>query len=241
MHSELQGRRDDALAETIRTTDIDVAICEVGDEPSECSGVETDLVARADDLVELPATLFDEACELVAVHDVLRSRGTDDQRHIDRQGQILEEGAQRGDAHSGADQRDAIGWTRMWVNAPYGPSIATRVPGLSGDGAALITQTLDGDPEVRRLRERGERVGVRVPPELLREEPPLEELTARDGEAIETTARTDDREHTRCLLADRGNRSWWRRLRPIGCTTRKTMTTPAVKTQIAIQTALVSG
>src|ERR1039458_5695402 len=74
-----------------------------------------------------------------------------------------------------------------------------------GDGATLVAQPLDRHSEVRRLREGGEGVGVRVPPELLREEPPLKELTARDGKAVEATARTDDRVHTRRLFADCGN------------------------------------
>src|ERR1700722_10066094 len=85
------------------------------------------------------------------------------------------------------------------VRAFDGNACAGPQPGSS---QALVTETLDRDPEIRRSRQSGERVRMSVPPEIPREKAPLEELTTRDGEAIELPTRADQREDSRCLLAD---------------------------------------
>src|SRR5664280_1412664 len=75
-YSEPQGRGDDAFAEAVWSTDIEVALSEVWNESSQSLRVDEDLVARANDLVELAAALCDEARELVAMHNALLGRGT---------------------------------------------------------------------------------------------------------------------------------------------------------------------
>src|ERR1019366_344503 len=71
LHSYLQCRGDGALAEGIRTTDVEVAVCEIGYESSQSPRIETDVKARADDLMELASTVCDERSDFVTMHNVL--------------------------------------------------------------------------------------------------------------------------------------------------------------------------
>jgi len=70
------------------------------------------------------------------------------------------------------------------------------------DRAALITERLHRQTDVRRPGQRGQRVGMGVPPKLASEKAPLEELSARHRQAINSPSRTDDRVHPGCFRAD---------------------------------------
>ena len=107
-HSEFQRGGDHALAEAIGPTDIDITGRELRNQSSQGAGIEANLVARADDLVELTTTLLDEGGHFVAVDELVGGRGPDDDGHVDRGRQVLEEGTQWGDADPGPDQHDAI-------------------------------------------------------------------------------------------------------------------------------------
>ena len=131
-------------------------------------------------------------------------RCPDDERDVDRCGQVLEEGAEGGDAHARPDQRHSVIGAHVMREGAVGAFDRHAGPGLEcPDRPALVAEPLDGHPEVGRLGEGGQGVGVGVPPQLLGEEPPPEELAARDGQAIEPSPRADDREDPRRLLAHR--------------------------------------
>src|SRR5208282_253236 len=111
--------------------------------------------------------------------------------------------AQRGNAHSGADQRDAIIGARMAGERSVGP--------LDGDAgtrpepthrAALVAEPLDGHTDIGRLWQRGQRVRVRLPPQVPGEEAPEEELASRNRQAIQPPTLADDRDHAWRLFAD---------------------------------------
>ena len=76
----------DPLAEALRSADIDVAPVEIGHELSKRTGIEGDLVARADDLVKLPTPLRDKAATSSRWTMSLRSRGAHDDGDVDRSG-----------------------------------------------------------------------------------------------------------------------------------------------------------
>src|ERR1019366_3145774 len=63
MHTELARLGDNALAEAFRPTDVDVATRDVWHQPLEGAGVESDFVARSDDLVELTPTMIDKGSD----------------------------------------------------------------------------------------------------------------------------------------------------------------------------------
>lgn len=60
----------------------------------------------------------------------------------------------------------------------------------TGEGAAVVAEGPDSDPRERRRRERGERGGVRLPPQVPLEEAPLEVLAALAESAPTPTSRT---------------------------------------------------
>ncbi len=64
----------------------------------------------------------------------------------------------------------------------------------AGHSSALVADSLDGYPDVWRLRQRGEGVRMRVPPQIPDEEAPEEELTAGYGKTVEVPAIADDGE-----------------------------------------------
>ena len=82
MYSELLRRHHDPLAKPFRTTDVDVAARDVWFESLEHTGIEADLFARADNLVEPTTSLLDEVNDLVAVDDLLRRGRSNNDRDI---------------------------------------------------------------------------------------------------------------------------------------------------------------
>ena len=71
-----------------------------------------------------------------------------------------------------------------------------------GQGAALVTQPLDGHPDVGGPGQGRQGVRVGVPPQLPGQEAPLEELAPGDGEVGDPPARADHRHHPGGLLDD---------------------------------------
>ena len=153
--------------------------------------------------MKLTATLLDEGGNLVTMDDVFWCRCPDDDRNLYRFGQVLEQGAKWSDTDPRTDQSHAFERACVSGECAIGPLDEDGCPGLElGNRAALIAEPLDGHPEVRGPRECGERIRVCVPPELSRQEAPLEELASGYREPTKVSTRAGDREDPGCLLLD---------------------------------------
>ena len=166
---------------------------------------QTDLRARSQHLVVPASSLLDEVDELVTVDDLVGGCGPHDDDHIDSRREILEEGPERSDAHPSSDQHHPIAVTGVPGEAAVRPFDEDPCAWLQvGEGAALIAESLHGDPDEGGLGKGGQGVRMGVPPKLPGHEPPLEELPTRDGEPGDLPTRADDRDHPRSLLDDCG-------------------------------------
>ena len=72
----------------------------------------------------------------------------------------------------------------------------------AGRRPALVAEPLDGDPDVGRPGQGGQRVRVPLPPQLPGEEMPQEELAARYGQPVQVPSPADHRDDPRRLGAD---------------------------------------
>src|SRR5215469_1394787 len=181
--------------ETRRPADVDVTRDDVGHEVAQVSCTQADLVPRPDKLVQAAAALLDQGGNLVSVHQPGRRGRADDHRDVRLLRQVLEQRAQRRDTHAGPDEQHAICQPRV-----VGEGSVRPLDGDGGTGSELghevasIAGRLDRDPEVWRARQRREREGVRLPPEVPGEKPPLEELPAGYGQLVKVLALADDRD-----------------------------------------------
>src|SRR5258708_13038966 len=154
--------------------------------------------------MEPTAALPYQSTDLVTVDEILDGRCPDDDHHMDPAGQVLQQRAQRGDPYSGTNQRDAIRHADMARERSVGSLDGHAGSGLElTNGTALVAEPLDGHPDMGGPGQRGQRVRVRLPPEVSGEEAPEEELAPGYRQAIEPPTPADDREHARCVLGDR--------------------------------------
>jgi hypothetical protein len=103
----------------------------------------------------------------------------------------LEDRPDRGDADPGAHEQHPVAMAPGCGESAVGAFDRDPGPGpKTGTRAAVVAEGPDGDPQERRRRERGERVGVRLPPQVPVEEAPLEVLAALAESAPMPTSRT---------------------------------------------------
>ena len=126
------------------------------------------LCREPDDLLKPAAALPDQDGHLVPVHQVRGGRRADHDHHVDPGRQVLEQRAHRRNPDPGSEQRNPFAQARMTGERAVGALDSD--PGArpqAGRRPALVAETLDGDPDVRRLRQGGQRVRVPLPPQPL--------------------------------------------------------------------------
>ena len=85
--------------------------------------------------------------------------------------------------------------------------MAILVPGrMLASRGGMIPHRLHGQPQVGRLRQRGQRVRVSLPPHSPGQEPPAEELAAGHGQPVQAAAGADHGHHAGPLRAHLGDR-----------------------------------
>jgi len=141
-HPETSRRGDDPLREAHGAADVEIATDEVRNKATQSRRIDPHRIARSDEQVHVPAALVDKRSDLVPVDDVVPvdARMMTDTA-TDRAGPRA--APQRGDADP-PPMSTTLSPVRAWrVNAPYGPSIAMRVPGRRcADCPALIPAAL---------------------------------------------------------------------------------------------------
>ena len=172
---------------------------EVGHEPGQ-RRTERDLLTRPHQLVHATPEAPHVAGDLVAQEEILAPEARSDRDDVGVARQVVQQGADRRDAHAGADEQHAVTPTGIGgeraVRPLDGDARPRRDPGQAG---AVIAQRLHGDAQGPAVRDVGEGVRVRLPPQPSAQEPPLQELPAGHREAVEVAALHDDGERSRPL------------------------------------------
>ena len=134
--------------------------------------------------------------DLRAEHEVLPPGGPQHDHRLGAARQVFQQRPHRGDPDPGGDQHRS--------RPPLGMPGEHAVRSLDGDPGArlepgqrrgVVADPLDGQPQVGRLRQRGQRVGVGLPPHAPGQEAPEEELPAGHRQPVQVLAPADDRHH----------------------------------------------
>src|ERR1039457_871356 len=200
---EVLGDGDQFRDESLRTADEYVAPVQVGNEPRQRALVERYPLAAADQLMQLAAAVPDQFPHLLAEHKIFFSGGPqyDDRSAGPRQ--VFQQRSQCRDADPGCHQQSFRPLLRVPRECPVWSldgNRCTRPQPRQRSG--VMTSTFDGEPEVRRPGQCGQRVRVGLPPHVPGEEPPEEELAAGHGQSVEVTAADDHRGHPRARCVD---------------------------------------
>jgi len=107
--AELRGRGDDFGTESFRPADVHVAGGDIGRKMAERPRVEADALPGTDEFVHAAIVVLGQRSDLGAMNQVGRRRCADHDDHVGPLRQILEERAQRGDAHAGPDEQHRVG------------------------------------------------------------------------------------------------------------------------------------
>ena len=152
-------------------------------------------------LVEPSAPAPDEGGDLVPVHDISGAEARTMTATSVRP-EILEQGPQGGDADPAPMRTTRSVDTGVVGERPVGTLDGHPGARPSRRTARLWSPSALTVTRIRGSGEGGERVRVRLPPQVPGQETPLEELASRHGQAVEAAAPADDREHARGFLAD---------------------------------------
>lgn len=121
-------------------------------------------------------------------------------------GELLGQGAQRGDADPGSQEQDLAGAAALSGQPAVGaldqhPGAGAKLAGL----AAAVPEVFHGDPQRGSRGRGGQRVRVGAAGAWAGQEPQQQELPGADGELVEVPAGQVHRDHPRRLGHDRGD------------------------------------
>src|SRR4051812_25208677 len=112
-HAGRVGGAPDQIVEPVGTADVDLAPTEVGHEALQRPRIQVDLGSRSHELVQSAPPGLDELRDLVAQDEVRGGRGTDEHGDVHLSGEVLEQGAHRGDPDTGAGEEHPVAAARM--------------------------------------------------------------------------------------------------------------------------------
>lgn len=150
-----------------------------------------------------PSALADERLDLLGERDRLRRCAAQEHDRRAGLGEVLEQGPNGRRADPGGDRENTAAGRALGREGAVGA--LDRDPGSSrqaGEREAVVAEVLDRDAQPVAVGQAGHRVRVSLPPQPADQKAPLQELPARQREAIKPPAAQHDRDDTRPLVDD---------------------------------------